>query len=743
IQAIIKEELRLKDVDRMELSVIRKKDLDNLIDEYRTLETISVIKYDEKKDFGSSSRLSLDSASKNSRNIRKQSIRNESSDNGQISSKEKIFSEYNENYMVIKPFESHTLEVSLSNPNVDKISWLVLPQFKVEQLKVNFAIKKFGLLLQPKLVFDKVNVINFITDSNQKMAYNLFKTGNRLKRQLGVFSFGHLLIGKNKEKFTDSQLNSTFLKFKNVSSERIEINCQLGSKNSHFYIDPISQYIDPKQTAKIKLMAFPKHQEDYKDIVYIYSKEWPNICQFRVEARGVKPEVSLTPTMLNFDKVLLHRSIEKKTVLKNNSSLTLFFKVNGLENFNDDFYVDKLGGEIGPESQIELTFRFSPIKTFPFSKKILKIEISEHEVGIIDVINFTVNVEAVDLALDIAFAKGFESSTRPGLGGTINLGNVRVGEEIKNSLILRNRGKYEIDFRFEIDQQMRRYFTVNPLKGHLPVSDRPHNVTLIFKSHSMECQFRDKLFLKCFIYEFEKLVLTTKSKTKGLHTDQNKSYLQLANAEQKQECIVCIPIKCTVSAVLPKVSISPDNEIDFGALISGNKKISNITLENVGIHEFRFLFSKMKDNQSKKISIQSKKSSVFSIGKKESFTSSSINRLKSTRNDGLQSSFGSKCNIGPFIIHPCSGLLSPLQKQVIYCEFQSESGRPKHYNETIRLDVLDKNFESTNAENFILYNIRAESCLSNFSTDVNELFELNRIFKTNKNFTGNILYVYF
>lgn len=49
------------------------------------------------------------------------------------------------------------------------------------------------------------------------------------------------------------------------------------------------------------------------------------------------------------------------------------------------------------------------------------------------------HAEAYDVALDMSFPKGTD--------GGIDFGTVRVGEEGKNQLTLKNKGRYEIAYR--------------------------------------------------------------------------------------------------------------------------------------------------------------------------------------------------------------------------------------------------------------------------------------------------------
>ena len=59
-----------------------------------------------------------------------------------------------------------------------------------------------------------------------------------------------------------------------------------------------------------------------------------------------------------------------------------------------------------------------------------------------EAITIHVHAEAYDVALDMSFPKGTD--------GGIDFGTVKVGEEGKNQLTLKNKGRYEIAYRYNL-----------------------------------------------------------------------------------------------------------------------------------------------------------------------------------------------------------------------------------------------------------------------------------------------------
>lgn len=80
---------------------------------------------------------------------------------------------------------------------------------------------------------------------------------------------------------------------------------------------------------------------------------------------------------------------------------------------------------------------------------------------------------------------------------------MRVGEEIKQTCTLKNKGKYEIGFQFTFDvgdskvpSDVHELFTVVPNKGPLIPSDRPTQVQVTFKSKD-DISIKELPILRC------------------------------------------------------------------------------------------------------------------------------------------------------------------------------------------------------------------------------------------------------
>lgn len=77
---------------------------------------------------------------------------------------------------------------------------------------------------------------------------------------------------------------------------------------------------------------------------------------------------------------------------------------------------------------------------------------------------------------------------------------LKVFDESKQSMSLKNKGRYEISYNFAFDtnksSNIGDMLMVVPQKGVLIPTERPTQVSVVFKSRS-EISFKDETMLKC------------------------------------------------------------------------------------------------------------------------------------------------------------------------------------------------------------------------------------------------------
>lgn len=97
-----------------------------------------------------------------------------------------------------------------------------------------------------------------------------------------------------------------------------------------------------------------------------------------------------------------------------------------------------------------------------------------------------------------------------GADGGLDFGVLRVLDEAKQSLSVKNKGKYEIGFNFAFEPSENcknpgDLFTIIPNKGTLIPSDRPTQVQVIFRSKD-EVAIKDEPIVKCQVMKRKFLV---------------------------------------------------------------------------------------------------------------------------------------------------------------------------------------------------------------------------------------------
>ncbi|KAJ8339703.1 hypothetical protein SKAU_G00343360 [Synaphobranchus kaupii] len=165
-------------------------------------------------------------------------------------------------------------------------------------------------------------------------------------------------------------------------------------------------------------------------------------------------------------------------------------------------------------------------------KKALSLEISDVDgiLGLVQTENIQILAEAYDVALDISFPKGAD--------GGLDFGTIKVSDEAKLSVNLKNKGKYEIAFKFIVMStdpslaDLSSLFTITPQKGFLNPNERPTAVQFLFR-HNKEVSVSEQQILYCQVIE--------------------------PNIAEGGETIACIPIKVSVQSLFAKYSILPLN----------------------------------------------------------------------------------------------------------------------------------------------------------------------------------------
>ncbi|XP_078527074.1 hydrocephalus-inducing protein homolog isoform X2 [Lissotriton helveticus] len=519
-----------------------------------------------------------------------------------------------------------------------------------------------------------------------------------------TFDFGPLLCGKTREKYKTGRFpeNMEKITIMNVSPMNAEIFfCfQHDTKATTFIMDPPTMTLKPEEKQELSLWAYPTTPGVIEDNVVCCIKENPEPTIFRISCQGVRPEVELDRKQLHFDKILLHRKDTKTIFLRNTTPLAVAWRITGLEILGDDFSVSQDQGIIAPRAEYGLMVHFKASKAVNV-KKFIRLEVSDVEniLGIVQIENIQIFAEAYDVALDISFPKGTD--------GGLDFGIVKVMDESKLSVSLKNKGKYEIAFSFSLEtgteiSTLGSILSILPQKGTLAPNDRPTQVQIIFNSKK-EVEIVERPVLRCQVIE--------------------------PSISEGGETIASIPIKVSVRCLYTKYNIFPARDINFGALILGVRKSRTFTLENRGETEIKYSITKLMSDihlqQPKKGQVQNVKRSRSREGSSstKSIPLGKTKRIESSLRE-MSVTGQARFSLGIFTVFPGFGAILPGGSQNITVECVPD--QPGKSEELLAIDISDR--DPNDYPNGIPYKLLADGCIPAFVTnEIASIFEEHRI----------------
>uniref|UniRef100_A0A669QXT0 HYDIN axonemal central pair apparatus protein n=1 Tax=Phasianus colchicus TaxID=9054 RepID=A0A669QXT0_PHACC len=521
----------------------------------------------------------------------------------------------------------------------------------------------------------------------------------------GVFHFGPLLCGKSRDwyKALPFPSNCEKITILNITPLEAEVHFffEHDLKADTFILDPPSMTLKPNEKQELSIWAYPTLPGLVEDKLVCCIKDNPEPVVFHLCCHGVRMELTVSPKHVNFGKLLLHRS---QLVLRNPMLLPAAWRLSGLENLGEDFSVSQSEGTVEPCAELVVYLYFKATKAVNI-KKAIRLEVSDAEniLGIVQIENIQIQAEAYDVALSITISKGMD--------GNVDFGVLRVEDDAKQMLTLKNKGKYEIAYSFMLKNadtdipNLASHFAIQPQRGVLPASERPVHVHLVFHPKA-EINIEDKPILKCQVIE--------------------------PSLCEGGEAIAIIPVKVSAKAVFSKYSITPASFIDFGTVVNGTKKTCSFILENRGSLDFKFQIYKAEQDASglrrkrwvKFCSACPSHESVagYSEGPKNNESIDKEQGCESSASLGL--CLQARLTLGMFTVYPGFGSIPPGGQQTITVDCQAEPVGT--CEEHLSINICDRDPKDNPVG--IPYTLLAESCLPAFVVDdIGSIFEEHRI----------------
>ncbi|KAM6946364.1 hydrocephalus-inducing protein homolog [Aplochiton taeniatus] len=515
-----------------------------------------------------------------------------------------------------------------------------------------------------------------------------------------LYEFGPLLCGKTRDRYKERKYpeNLERLAIHNNSPLDAEVTfCfQYDTKAATFLLDPPCMTLKPGQTQELVVWAYPTSPGRAEDCVVCCIKENPEPVLFRLGCRGVRPELELDRKQLHFDKILLHRKDTRSLQLRNKTLLPAAWRLSGLEVLGEEFNVSQDQGIILPHSSFTLQVDFRAMKPINM-KRAIRLEVSDVDniLGIVHTENIQILAEAYDVALDVTFPKGAD--------GGLDFGTIKVCEEVKLSLNMKNKGKYDIAYKFTLEStqlsqpDLSSIFTVTPQRGVLGPTDRPSGVQFVFR-HNKEVVIKDEPILRCQVIE--------------------------PSIGDGGETIAIIPIKVSVQSLFTRYNIAPPGDINFGPLVYGAKKSQAFTIENKGEFEIRFSISRMAKEQplaTARRGVLTKRLSRENHSAKPP-AGQKVRRTESIQKDMCLTQ--ARFTMGVFTVSPGFGVLAPGAHQLVTVDCVAE--QVGCWTECLAIDVSDR--DPADSPGGIPYRLVAEVCLPGIvDKDLASVFEEHRL----------------
>ncbi|KAJ3416712.1 hypothetical protein HDV05_000542 [Chytridiales sp. JEL 0842] len=585
---------------------------------------------------------------------------------------------------IIQPKERKELTVKFSTNEIGKFEQVL--QFEIMGSRAKYSILCVGHCRYSQIVNDYKKIF----PKWKKVKEERHISHGEYIASTGIFEFGPLLYSKPREKYLEKfPENKAVFVMTNSSPQEIKLAFALKNdiKSDVFFFDPPTMDLAPGQSQNFTLWAYPRSANYFEDTLVICGKDNPEPYCYKISCIGCKPELEIDKRQLSFDKLLLGRSEKREIKLKNNTFMPVAWKLAQVELLGDEFTVTPLEGIIEPFQDQAVIAEFKGLKPVVISRRSIRLEVSDTEKigGVVQEVPIVVTAEAYDIAMDLHFPKGYE--------GGLDFGVLKVLEEGKQMCTLKNKGKYEVGFRFLFENKdLSEILSIIPQQGIMQPSDKPFAVQVILKANR-EMVIRDSGNLKCQCYE----------PTTG-------------------EVTATIPVKLLARAVFSRFSILPVRDLNFGALVHGTKATRQFTVENQGEFDFRYSIYKIIQgtNEVKANGKLRTNSRASRVGRPSSPPPQKVMNRKELVKQA------DAANFGAFTVFPTSGVVPAGSKHQVTVEFHSDN--PGSFEEIVAIDISDRS--PNDYLDVIEYRLVGESCVPGINTtDFASIFEEQTVCK--------------
>ncbi|KAL5961681.1 hypothetical protein TSMEX_010586 [Taenia solium] len=467
-----------------------------------------------------------------------------------------------------------------------------LLRFEILRTKEEFKVECQGCCQLPRLVIEPRKMFSKIEE-----CYPLNKPPRKtFIIDKNCFQFGPLLAGKSRDRILagDYKENVTELRLQNDGPHSVEVKLAFedNGDGENFAVSPSEIHIGRDDVQVAKVYALPTSIINATSKLIGWIKDNPEPIKLDFAVIGVLPNLTVQTKVVNFGKVPLNsenRTERQKIIILNPTLIPVAWKCEVLESVVvASFTVYPTSGILDSSDElmnimVEYNGSSNPqklaikrwLRFVAMDVRGLSSPVAIHPpVG--------VQVEAVDPEFEIAMPKE-----------GLDFGLIRVQEESKISLELRNHGPFKLQYRFrgvlpqKKQMDLQKALTINPQSGILLPSQ---NLIITIHCNSLhEMEVHDEV---AFVCEVE---------------------------THKGVPISSYPIPISVRVRRSHFKILPSKEVSFGTMVVNTRASEQVTIENDGAFDLYYSILP-KDSKPKARSAKRESRGTIPIGQKQPIT---------------------------------------------------------------------------------------------------------------------------
>lgn len=583
----------------------------------------------------------------------------------------------------------------------------------------NNSVVLYGLCVYPTISTDYRNVFfRKVKTRPQSPLVNRQYIINK-----GTFEFGPLLAGKPSEGWNEGKHPNNCARMRITNNGHFDLHVEFKLKSAMpaegeegkkvadkkgkkggdkkggaadnseiILLDPPEMDIKVDETQELYVYGFPKAVGPVEDAVMAIIADNPTPAEFPVALAGDTPKVEIDLEIddkgnckgIAFDRLLLDKTDTIAFRITNVCLLPVAWKLAGVEELPEELTIVPDSGVLNSRSTVEVNVQFRAIVKRMLSGKVtLQIQDVDAVLPETQKIIIPVVGEAYKIEVDVKFPQ-------EGING-IDFGTVKVVDDLVKQVAIRNTGKYEIGYNFNVRRAwVADLFTISPAKGVIAPGGK--SPTVISFHFNQAHQLRKEITL-------------------ANANDITMSIIETATDAVEE----VVPVRISARAMFNKYSITPARGINFGPhTYNTTSNPRSFAVTNQGEFDFDFNLFKYSDGLPKEASSGSGKAPPPPAAKAPPPPAGKGGKSAPPPKPASSAAPpGGQFELGPFKFEPASGTVPPGGSVQVQVVFKAEGSAT--YTETLGIHITDRDFEDQ--PEGIPYEVTGESCIPGIITD--------------------------